>query len=50
MSVENFSKMAEIRLMVIGVQNNHQLRKLTIILQKFVKSSVQIVLDSSRGS
>jgi hypothetical protein len=37
-------KEAELRLMMIRVRNGHQRRKLTIMLQKFVKSSVQIVV------
>jgi hypothetical protein len=40
----NVSKRAELRLMMIRVRDGHQRRKLTIMLQKFVKSSVQIVV------
>jgi hypothetical protein len=39
----NVSKRAELRLM-IRVRDGHQRRKLTIMMQKFVKSSVQIVV------
>ena len=45
----NVSKRAELRLMMIRVRDGHQRRKLTVMLQKFVKSSVQMSFDSSRG-
>jgi len=40
----NVSKRAELQLMMIRVRDGHQHRKLTIMLQKFVKSSVQIIV------
>jgi hypothetical protein len=40
----NVSKRAELRLIMIRVRDGHQRRKVTIMLQKFVKSSVQIVV------
>jgi hypothetical protein len=40
----NVSKRAELRLMMIRVRDGYQRRKLTIMLQKFIKSSVQIVV------
>jgi hypothetical protein len=39
----NVSKKAELRLM-IRIRDGHQRRKVTIMLQKFVNSSVQIVV------